>query len=131
MAATAAHSGSRLRIGDALVALAAAAALVWLVMRVEPLGWSGPPETDIVVDGARYRLDPDGIREVETLSIEYFAAGGRAAHTIVASEIDAADRKSTRLNSSHVKISYVVFCLKKKKAYNYLLNNYSARANVS
>src|SRR5690606_23242821 len=27
------------------------------------------------------------------------------------------DRKSTRLNSSHVKISYAVFCLKKKKKY--------------
>src|SRR5690606_42132804 len=27
----------------------------------------------------------------------------------------SADRKSTRLNSSHVKISYAVFCLKKKK----------------
>src|SRR5690606_40531383 len=28
---------------------------------------------------------------------------------------DQQDRKSTRLNSSHVKISYAVFCLKKKK----------------
>src|SRR5699024_12003310 len=28
--------------------------------------------------------------------------------------IDRADRKSTRLNSSHVSISYAVFCLKKK-----------------
>src|SRR5207302_9518709 len=28
------------------------------------------------------------------------------------------DRKSTRLNSSHVKISYAVFCLKKKKERN-------------
>src|SRR5690606_39576399 len=28
------------------------------------------------------------------------------------------DRKSTRLNSSHVKISYAVFCLKKKKTQN-------------
>src|SRR5436309_9662426 len=28
------------------------------------------------------------------------------------------DRKSTRLNSSHVKISYAVFCLKKKKKNN-------------
>src|SRR5690606_41898661 len=28
--------------------------------------------------------------------------------------VTAADRKSTRLNSSHVKISYAVFCLKKK-----------------
>src|SRR5690554_7301196 len=27
----------------------------------------------------------------------------------------AGDRKSTRLNSSHVRISYAVFCLKKKK----------------
>src|SRR5438067_4787217 len=29
--------------------------------------------------------------------------------------VDAEDRKSTRLNSSHVSISYAVFCLKKKK----------------
>src|SRR5690554_7217554 len=29
-----------------------------------------------------------------------------------------ADRKSTRLNSSHVRISYAVFCLKKKKKKN-------------
>src|SRR3989442_11975935 len=28
---------------------------------------------------------------------------------------DPRDRKSTRLNSSHVRISYAVFCLKKKK----------------
>src|SRR3989442_10477680 len=28
---------------------------------------------------------------------------------------DVRDRKSTRLNSSHVRISYAVFCLKKKK----------------
>src|SRR5690606_2013802 len=30
--------------------------------------------------------------------------------------VDIEDRKSTRLNSSHVKISYAVFCLKKKKS---------------
>src|SRR5690606_41862268 len=30
-------------------------------------------------------------------------------------DIRGIDRKSTRLNSSHVKISYAVFCLKKKK----------------
>src|SRR5690606_39773042 len=29
---------------------------------------------------------------------------------------DILDRKSTRLNSSHVKISYAVFCLKKKNS---------------
>src|SRR5690606_41875090 len=52
------------------------------------------------------------------------------AHVAFATEIDSlsrksqaprqpekkpVDRKSTRLNSSHVKISYAVFCLKKKK----------------
>src|SRR5699024_3700559 len=30
-------------------------------------------------------------------------------------EMNTRDRKSTRLNSSHVSISYAVFCLKKKK----------------
>src|SRR5699024_11580227 len=34
------------------------------------------------------------------------------------------DRKSTRLNSSHVSISYAVFCLKKKKSKaKYLIRN--------
>src|SRR3712207_8041561 len=32
--------------------------------------------------------------------------------------ISTADRKSTRLNSSHANISYAVFCLKKKKHTN-------------
>src|SRR5437899_4947751 len=35
------------------------------------------------------------------------ACGGRSTQTL--------DRKSTRLNSSHLGISYAVFCLKKKK----------------
>src|SRR5438874_12447747 len=34
---------------------------------------------------------------------------------------DEADRKSTRLNSSHVEISYAVFCLKKKNIRQNLL----------
>src|SRR5690554_7647096 len=36
-------------------------------------------------------------------------------HQKVVEEAPAPDRKSTRLNSSHVRISYAVFCLKKKK----------------
>src|SRR5690625_6812805 len=35
--------------------------------------------------------------------------------TIIAALKTFEDRKSTRLNSSHVAISYAVFCLKKKK----------------
>src|SRR3989442_5734068 len=34
---------------------------------------------------------------------------------VLAGEVIGRDRKSTRLNSSHVRISYAVFCLKKKK----------------
>src|SRR3989442_7105691 len=37
------------------------------------------------------------------------------AHFLRVGERTMADRKSTRLNSSHVRISYAVFCLKKKK----------------
>src|SRR5256885_3338660 len=33
--------------------------------------------------------------------------------------IGGGDRKSTRLNSSHLVISYAVFCLKKKKKHRY------------
>src|SRR2546430_11213029 len=36
----------------------------------------------------------------------------------VTSESRIADRKSTRLNSSHSQISYAVFCLKKHKAHD-------------
>src|SRR2546426_5655659 len=38
-----------------------------------------------------------------------------AASTVEAWPARVADRKSTRLNSSHLVISYAVFCLKKKK----------------
>src|SRR5256885_9356320 len=40
--------------------------------------------------------------------LSHQGAGGDALHL-------PADRKSTRLNSSHLVISYAVFCLKKKK----------------
>src|SRR5256885_6682319 len=43
---------------------------------------------------------------------------------------DGTDRKSTRLNSSHLVISYAVFCLKKKKKkkhYRRNLTRYSRR----
>src|SRR5690606_39500486 len=36
-------------------------------------------------------------------------------HRLSQSKLVTIDRKSTRLNSSHVKISYAGFCLKKKK----------------
>src|SRR3712207_8452844 len=51
-----------------------------------------------------------------TLS-QVFLPGGRflKANTGLCNRAFRADRKSTRLNSSHANISYAVFCLKKKK----------------
>src|SRR5256885_7325643 len=43
------------------------------------------------------------------------AARGEPTAVVLASRDAALDRKSTRLNSSHLVISYAVFCLKKKK----------------
>src|SRR5262245_64212552 len=50
------------------------------------------------------RLAPDGQERAD-------AAGGK----VEIAGNDSLDRKSTRLNSSHLGISYAVFCLKKKK----------------
>src|SRR5256885_3584146 len=49
--------------------------------------------------------------------------GGKyGAHAVISNRSSVLrDRKSTRLNSSHLVISYAVFCLKKKKkSYRYL-----------
>src|SRR5207253_8533083 len=46
------------------------------------------------------------------------AIAHRCAHRPAIARRAEADRKSTRLNSSHVAISYAVFCLKKKKTAN-------------
>src|SRR2546426_6814154 len=52
---------------------------------------------------------------------EVFEAGPHDAGLRVRGRIDLpVDRKSTRLNSSHLVISYAVFCLKKKKKKNKL-----------
>src|SRR5437763_3770462 len=64
------------------------------------------------------------IRYVDNKRLQEVAAALQTteedAERTVARGIDhlQADRKSTRLNSSHRCISYAVFCLKKKKKYN-------------
>src|SRR5438477_2039711 len=44
---------------------------------------------------------------------------------------ERADRKSTRLNSSHMSISYAVFCLKKKKYSANAVPNNHPRTHIS
>src|SRR5690606_41709505 len=64
-----------------------------------------------------FRMFPE--RQLLTRDGATVKLGGRAfelLHLLVERSNElVSDRKSTRLNSSHVKISYAVFCLKKKK----------------
>src|SRR5205807_5028211 len=50
--------------------------------------------------------------------------GGKGS--IAGTVFGAVDRKSTRLNSSHLVISYAVFCLKKKNTFNVDDNRFAA-----
>src|SRR5207302_6297825 len=59
---------------------------------------------------------PEVLRKGRIASETAGAAGpGLATGPKIFPRKTTTDRKSTRLNSSHVKISYAVFCLKKKK----------------
>src|SRR5690625_6320814 len=58
---------------------------------------------------------PDVLRHNHILNMEILNWIFIFLTVIKAYYITWADRKSTRLNSSHVAISYAVFCLKKKK----------------
>src|SRR5690606_42113002 len=49
--------------------------------------------------------------------LSFLSTTNRYCLTVSAAECFG-DRKSTSLNSSHVKISYAVFCLKKKKMFH-------------
>src|SRR5204862_2741539 len=56
----------------------------------------------------------------QALAVTLQVKSGRVSRSAVSSSsmpllLTSPDRKSTRLNSSHVEISYAVFCLKKKK----------------
>src|SRR5256885_3172969 len=56
---------------------------------------------------------------VDVLGVDYLATpvGGSVLGPLRVERGPRLDRKSTRLNSSHLVISYAVFCLKKKKLY--------------
>src|SRR3990167_1300826 len=64
--------------------------------------------------GTYYWTAPAGVYSITATIIGAGGGGGNGSWSIVGCSGDA-DRKSTRLNSSHSQISYAVFCLKKKK----------------
>src|SRR5699024_11264424 len=69
--------------------------------------------------GAASKAAPKKAARISTATNCPSGARGAAAAALAGEKPDAPkgsrDRKSTRLNSSHVSISYAVFCLKKKK----------------
>src|SRR5690606_762189 len=71
------------------------------------------------IDGSKLKgLEEEGVAECLELDVRDTASIEALAKRFSPVDIlfnAAGDRKSTRLNSSHVKISYAVFCLKKKK----------------
>src|SRR5438477_9770317 len=64
-------------------------------------------------------LDQPGVRTAGAHAVELVPEHlERLLHALLRLEEQFhGDRKSTRLNSSHMSISYAVFCLKKKKTY--------------
>src|SRR5690606_40598301 len=72
------------------------------------------PATGSPVSDAHHTPHP---RHAATQPPRHAAGGFRrwARRALGPAPATLGDRKSTRLNSSHVKISYAVFCLKKKK----------------
>src|SRR5262245_63289303 len=69
-----------------------------------------PPRSTLFPYTTLFRSVRAGRLRAEGLHIEDGAAG-----RLWLERGDRRDRKSTRLNSSHLGISYAVFCLKKKK----------------
>src|SRR5207249_11785485 len=69
---------------------------------------AAPTGEEVVPDGARVADDRAHlvVGDAELVRRDHGERGAQAA------DVGRADRKSTRLNSSHVSISYAVFCLK-------------------
>src|SRR5437899_5666453 len=74
-----------------------------------------PPRSSLFPYTTLFRSLADGGQAVSGFSCHLPAEGFDHAGQILACMIETfGDRKSTRLNSSHLGISYAVFCLKKK-----------------
>src|SRR3712207_8299039 len=83
---------------------------------------SGASVTNDRAEGFRNAIQGEtGMEIVASQSGDFTRAGGQKVmeQLIQANPDINADRKSTRLNSSHANISYAVFCLKKKKSNSY------------
>src|SRR2546426_3880361 len=77
-----------------------------------------PPRSTLFPYTTLFRSSPEFVN-ISTSDQKWFAPSGEVFVKKVPAGTDFSstwkDRKSTRLNSSHLVISYAVFCLKKKK----------------
>src|SRR6266496_4458223 len=77
-------------------------------------GWLADDEPDQLRRGIEDNLRSLGAGQLAAVNLRLLedATPGQRFDDQLAAMIQARDRKSTRLNSSHVEISYAVFCLK-------------------
>src|SRR5207249_8887228 len=84
----------------------------------ELIAYYGGPASDVYFQRAQKTLA--GAHVDAVVAMDFFAGrpgivcGVAEATRLLGGILQPGDRKSTRLNSSHVSISYAVFCLKKK-----------------
>src|SRR5256885_4043303 len=76
-----------------------------------------PPLRKLSAGVGRNELAAIGVQVMDTLRMMGGKVDEKRLRTIFFRDcrVQGKDRKSTRLNSSHLVISYAVFCLKKKK----------------
>src|SRR5690606_29605854 len=110
---------------------------LWSSVMVRSILQGGPVQWRWIILKHPNKLGPEAIANLNAGLEEFRSGGGQEGKNLILEEgMDYAriamtaedaqwiesrkfsDRKSTRLNSSHVKISYAVFCLKKKKKKN-------------
>src|SRR5438477_5347018 len=74
-----------------------------------------PPRSTLFPYTTLFRSDAAPIAFTVEAWEEIGADRAASADRLLGADLFPGDRKSTRLNSSHMSISYAVFCLKKKK----------------
>src|SRR5690625_5912817 len=76
-----------------------------------------PPKSTLFPYTTLFRSEALASQGIEPIEVEGKQFDPNLHHAVMQTEDEnyESDRKSTRLNSSHVAISYAVFCLKKKK----------------
>src|SRR2546426_3323080 len=86
-----------------------------------------PPRSTLFPYTTLFRSQPGGAHGNDLCAHRERRGGGSARGLQPHGQWDRRDRKSTRLNSSHLVISYAVFCLKKKKKKNKKYKTYQTK----